>query len=389
MESRFVPELRFPEFKGEWEGKKTSEIAPLQRGFDLLTTNVTSGAYPIVYSNGILRKHNDFKVKAPGVVTGRSGTIGKVTYVEEDFWPHNTSLWVTNFYNNIPKFIYYFYLRFKLEKYSAGSTVPTLNRNDIHFVKKCLPTPLEQTKIATFLTAVDKQIGLLKEKKKLLEQYKKGLMQKIFSQEIRFKDDNGNDFPDWKEKRLGDLGTTYNGLSGKTKVDFGEGKFYIQYMQVFNDSRIDTSNFGLVHIGVGEKQNLAQYGDIFFTISSETPNEIGTSSVLSEHINEVYLNSFCFGYRPNSLDKLVPRFSQFFFRSNKVRKEIIKLAQGSTRFNMSKAELMKLKFDLPQKAEQEVIANFLLLVNVSIKKMSNQIDYSVVFKQGLLQKMFM
>ncbi|NOY49413.1 MAG: hypothetical protein GXO88_02425 [Chlorobi bacterium] len=116
MENNMIPQLRFPEFEGEWVEKRTKQIAPLQRGFDLPTSEVVEGEYPIVYSNGILRRHNQFKVKAPGVVTGRSGTIGKITYVEEDFWPHNTSLWVTNFFNNNPKLIYYFYIKFKLNK---------------------------------------------------------------------------------------------------------------------------------------------------------------------------------------------------------------------------------------------------------------------------------
>ena len=200
-----VPQLRFPEFEGEWVEKKTKQIAPLQRGFDLPISDVIVGDYPVVYSNGILRKHNKYKVKAPGVVTGRSGTIGKVTYVEKDFWPHNTSLWVTDFYDNNPKFIYYFYLVFNLNKYNAGSTVPTLNRNDVHFVKKRIPTPPEQTKIANFLTAIDKRINLLQKKKTKFTQYKKGIMQKLFSQEIRFKQDDGSDFPDWEEKKLGEV----------------------------------------------------------------------------------------------------------------------------------------------------------------------------------------
>src|SRR5690554_5847761 len=89
--SRNIPQLRFPEFSDEWKIKKTKEIAPLQRGFDLPTTTVIEGEYPVVYSNGVLRKHHEFKVASPGVVTGRSGTIGKVTFVDNNYWPHNTT----------------------------------------------------------------------------------------------------------------------------------------------------------------------------------------------------------------------------------------------------------------------------------------------------------
>lgn len=85
------------------------DIAPLQRGFDLPTTEMCPGNYPVVMSNGIGGYHSTYKVNGPGVVTGRSGTIGKLQYIEDNYWPHNTTLWVTNFYGNNPKYIYYLY----------------------------------------------------------------------------------------------------------------------------------------------------------------------------------------------------------------------------------------------------------------------------------------
>ena len=96
-----IPQLRFNKFFHDWTQRRMDEIAPLQRGFDLPTTEVIVGNYPVVYSNGILRKHSSYKSKAPGLVTGRSGTIGKLTFVEEDYWPHNTSLWVTDFKDHL------------------------------------------------------------------------------------------------------------------------------------------------------------------------------------------------------------------------------------------------------------------------------------------------
>ena len=162
MQQLFSQYLRFKDDEGnyfrEWEDKRIDEFAPLQRGFDLLTTDVKKGKVPVVYSNGILRTHSESKAKGPGVVTGRSGTIGKVTFVEEDYWPHNTSLWVTNFFGNQPKFVYYFYIHLGLEKFQAGSTIPTLNRNDVHEHRAAIPSPVEQTKIANFLTALDRKI---------------------------------------------------------------------------------------------------------------------------------------------------------------------------------------------------------------------------------------
>lgn len=191
----------FKNLPSGWKVVKLEKVAPLQRGYDLPTDNIKEGLYPVVYSNGILRFHNEFKAKAPGVITGRSGTIGKVVYVEEDYWPHNTSLWVTNFYDNNPKFIYYMYINLNLARFSAGSGVPTLNRNDIHAQTIPLPPLDEQEKIAEILSTWDKAINLtinLIENKK---RFKKALMQNLLTAKIRFPE-----FKDeWKFIKLSDL----------------------------------------------------------------------------------------------------------------------------------------------------------------------------------------
>ena len=143
-------------------------------------SNIKAGQYPVVFSNGILKKHSEFKVKGPGVVTGRSGTIGELAYVEQDFWPHNTTLWVTDFIDSLPKFVYYFYLNMKLDRFSTGSTVPTLNRNDIHSQLNFIPCFKEQMKIASFLTGIDGKITALKTQIQQTQEFKKGLLQQMF-----------------------------------------------------------------------------------------------------------------------------------------------------------------------------------------------------------------
>ena len=235
---------------------------------------------------------------------------------------------------------------------------------------------------------MDEKLNLLIQKKEALEEYKKGMMQKIFSQEIRFKDENGEDFEEWEEKRLGEVGDTYNGLSGKSKDDFVQGKPYIQYKQIFDDSKIDISRFQYVSIKENDKQNKVKFGDAFFTVSSETPNEIGTASVLLDNVDDLYLNSFCFGYRANSMEQLNPYFSRFLFRSPLFRTEIVKLAQCSTRFNMSKIQLLKIKVLLPSRQEQIKIATFLSAIDEKIELVSTQIEETKEYKKGLLQGMF-
>ena len=164
-----VPNLRFPGFCGEWERKQVRDIAPLQRGFDLPSQSLKEGIYPVVYSNGIMNYHSEYKCEAPGLVTGRSGTIGKLTYIESGrYWPHNTTLWVTDFKNNESKFVYYFYEHLDLSRFSSGSGVPTLNRNDVHTYKTFIPSLTEQKKIASFLSLLDERISI---QSKVIELY--------------------------------------------------------------------------------------------------------------------------------------------------------------------------------------------------------------------------
>tara|TARA_Y100001958_G_C21243861_1_gene572839 strand:+ start:3264 stop:4376 length:1113 start_codon:yes stop_codon:yes gene_type:complete len=134
-------------FNNDWKEDRIENISPLQRGFDLPKNKIKKGEYPVCFSNGIGKYHNEFKIKGPGVVTGRSGTIGNVFYINEDFWPHNTTLWVTNFKGNFPKYIYYLYSNLNFQKMQAGTGVPTLNRNIVHKFKTRVPIKYEDQKI--------------------------------------------------------------------------------------------------------------------------------------------------------------------------------------------------------------------------------------------------
>lgn len=144
-----------------WEQRKLGEVAPLQRGFDLPVNQMMPGPYPVVMSNGIGGWHSKYMVKGPGVVTGRSGTIGSLHYIEQNFWPHNTSLWVTSFNGNEPRFIYWLYASIGVERFGSGSGVPTLNRNDVHDLRVGFPCDVaEQRRIGTFFSCLDGLITL-------------------------------------------------------------------------------------------------------------------------------------------------------------------------------------------------------------------------------------
>ena len=183
-EGETQPKLRFPEFRdiGDWEEKRLGDVAPLQRGFDLPTYQLELGDIPVVYSNGIQNYHKEGMAKGPGLVTGRSGTIGKLNFIESgDYWPHNTTLWVTSFKDNIPKFIYFLYAVIGMERFASGSGVPTLNRNYVHAFNAYIPQlKEEQQKIADCLASLDALIATQTEKTDALKTHKKGLMQQLF-----------------------------------------------------------------------------------------------------------------------------------------------------------------------------------------------------------------
>jgi type I restriction enzyme S subunit len=142
----------------KWKTYKLGEVATLQRGFDLPNTKRTDGKYPVIAASGFSTWHNEFKVKAPGVTTGRSGTLGQVHYVKDDFWPLNTSLWVKDFNGNDERFIYYFLQTLNFEEYNSGTSVPTLNRNDVHKLDVTIPDIPEQKSIASLISAIDDKI---------------------------------------------------------------------------------------------------------------------------------------------------------------------------------------------------------------------------------------
>lgn len=180
-EGQCLPRLRFSGFKDEWIAKLLKDVAPLQRGFDLPSNQLRPGRIPVVYSNGVQNFHVTGMATAPGIVTGRSGTIGKINFVASgDYWPHNTTLWVTSFCGNVPLFVYYLFKFVGIERFASGSGVPTLNRNDVHIFQVHVPSPTEQTRIASCVSSLDDLLAAQSRKLDALKQHKKGLVQGLF-----------------------------------------------------------------------------------------------------------------------------------------------------------------------------------------------------------------
>lgn len=254
----------------DWEVKKIIDVAPLQRGFDLPTHCIRRGSIPVIYSNGICNYHNKGICKAPGLVTGRSGTIGKFTFIADGmYWPHNTSLWVTTFKDNEPKYIFYLYSSLDFASYSSGSGVPTLNRNDVHDTYVSLPPISEQHKIAEALSDMDTLIAELEKliaKKRLIKQ---GAMQQLLTGRTRLKGFNES----WKTLKLSDCltignGRDYSHLSFGSVPVFGTGGIMCYVNEsLYNGETVCIGRKGTIDHPLYHKGKIWTVDTLFYTHS--------------------------------------------------------------------------------------------------------------------------
>lgn len=363
-----VPPLRFPEFTGEWQCKAIEKVAPLQRGFDLPTQNLVEGIYPVIYSNGILQHHDKYKCEAPGLITGRSGTIGKFTYIDSGFyWPHNTSLWVTDFCGNCPKFIYYLYQTVHIEQFSTGSGVPTLNRNDVHRYKTSVPTAIvEQEKIAKFLSILDERIVT---QNKIIEDLNK-LKSAIIEMEYTHKT-KGNthigDFIEQTSKRNKD-----SAIQNVLSVSNSQG--FIQQCEQFENRSVasdDISNYKIV------ERNCFAFNPARINVGSIARLTTFNRGIVSP----MYI---CF----RTKDNLFPEYLDYYFESKQFFTEIQKRLEGSVRQCLSYEGLCNIPLCIPTVEVQQQTGKRLSTLVQEIKLEIDFLELLQKQKKFLLHQMF-
>lgn len=268
-------------------------------------------------------------------------------------------------------------------KNSKGSVNPYINWKDLANFEFLLPPKTEQSRLAELLWAMDDLIEKEKINKLNYEQFAKRYLFDSISGKL------SNNISKWKEYVFGELGESYGGLTGKTKDDFGQGSPFVNYMNIFKNSKVNPDQVDYVKIEKGESQNQIKYGDILITGSSETPQELGMSAVVLDDLKGFYLNSFCFGFRLNNFDVLLPEYARFLMRGEEVRKFMFKHAQGSTRFNLSKTTVKsKLKVMLPKVNEQKQIACKLEFIENNLLSFENKILASQSLQKSIINQIF-
>ena len=401
-EKQNIPEIRFEGFTDPWEQRKLGEIFEEyseKNRADLPPLTIIQGGGTVYRdeSNRNLQfdknSLSNYKAVNPDdfIVHLRSfeGGLEKATYCGLISPAYHT------FHGDgIDSDFYYLYFRSKrfidtdLKPHVYG--IRDGRSIDIDGMKT-IPIPWttvnEQRAIGGFYNSLDSFITLHQRKYDKLCTMKKSMLDKMFPKpgetepEIRF-----DGFTDpWEQRKLGNCGTTYGGLSGKTKEDFGHGNArFVPYTNVFDNPLTDTKRLETVEID--SSQNKVAYGDTFFTVSSETPDEVGMSSVWLSDQDDVYLNSFCFGYRQDST--FDPHYLAYMLRSSSIRSDLTLLAQGISRFNISKNKVMELSAPVPSAAEQKQIGQYFARLDSLITLHQRKLELLRNIKKSLLDRMF-
>ena len=393
-----VPNLRFPEFTGEWMKCKFGEIAT---GFDygmnaaakpydgqnkyirITDIDEASSTYnnsSIVSPDGILSENyvvneGDILLARTGASTGKSylyrKSDGKLYYagflIRANVAEHNP---------------YFVFSQLHTHRYwrwvsimSARSGQPGINSLEYASFPIFTTTLKEENKISSLLSLIDERITTQNKIIEKLQSLIKGL------------NDNIHKGIKGETVCFSDLGEAYSGLSGKGGDDFGYGEPFITYMNVYQNTYISEKDYELVQIAPNEKQNSVQYGDALFTLSSETPEEVGIGAVYLGNTQKLYLNSFCFGIHFYD-ERVLPQYLAHFISSSSFRRAIYPLAQGSTRFNLQKNDFMKMKFLLPSLEKQGHIANTLDALHCRLANEKSLTEQYILLKKYLLSLMF-
>lgn len=417
--SKHIPKRRFPGFEGEWvdfefkslldsyEGIRRGPFgSALKKEFFVPTSeyvvyeqnnaiyNTWDTRYYISYEK--FQELEKFKVLPGDFLLSGAGTIGKISQVPKGvkqgvFNQALIRLRINKSFVDENFFLIWIQsdrMQEKLTDANPGSAMTNLvPMSELKKWIVSIPKKEEQVRISHFIFKINTLITLHQHKLDKLKNLKKSYLAELFPAEgervpkRRFSGFEG----EWEEKKLGDVGKTFTGLSGKTKVDFGHGNgMYVTYLNIYSNEIADLR--GLDKIEIDDRQTEVKYGDVFFTTSSETPEEVGLSSVWKYDLSNVYLNSFCFGFRPNVTFDI--DFLAYLLRSPAFRAGMKLLAQGISRYNISKNRVLELNVLFPTLKEQEKIGKQLSLLDKSISLQQQKLDKLKDLKKAYLNELF-
>jgi type I restriction enzyme S subunit len=380
---KLVPALRFKEFKGKWNRKKLRELLTIGSGKDY--KHLKTGNIPVYGTGGLMAKVDTPIHTGKTVFIGRKGSIDKPFYYEGDFWTVDTLFYTHSFQETEPYFVYGLFQKINWYKHNEASGVPSLSKTTIGSLLVNLPSLPEQQKIASFLSAVDEKIQQLTKKKALLEQYKKGVMQQLFSGQLRFKDENGNPYPDWEEKRITELAKTSIGLvTSMTKHYVDSGVALIRNSDIKQNKVRKDKLINLAYNFAEENKNRQLLESDIVTVHT---GDIGVSAVIDKELHG------CQGFatlntRINNQNVIISEYLCWYYNSRGNIKYAIRMSTGDGRSNYNLKDFNRAIIPVPSIEEQQKIASFLSSIDTKIEAVNNQLIQTQTFKKGLLQQMF-
>ena len=386
--SQVVFSLLFVTSTFSWEQRKFEEIAVRSSVICSDDTLPRVEYEDIVSGTGRLNKDIYAKQSSKSGIAFHQGDVlyGKLRpYLQNWLLPTFDGLavgdfWVLQPQNADSSFLYRLIQSRQFDEVANQSTGTKMPRADWKLVSKTvfsIPSNIsEQAAIGTYFTALDSLITL---------HQRECISFTGRADRLILTANKKRTTSSWEQRKLGDIGETYTGLSGKTKADFGHGQArFVTYMNVFSNP---ISNPEMTEpIEIDPKQNEVEVGDVLFTTSSETPEEVGMSSVLLEKRGKTYLNSFCFGFRPS--EKIDSYYLAYMLRSESAREKIILLAQGISRYNISKNKVMEIAVSLPSLDEQKLIGQCFRQLDHLITLHQRELEKLQNIKKSMLEKMF-
>lgn len=369
----------------KWEKVRLGDVAELQRGFDLPSTKRIEGEIPIVSSSGITGFHVEAKAKAPGVVTGRYGSIGDVFYLEQDFWPLNTSLWVKDFHGNDEKFIYFLLSNFDFKKFSDKTGVPGVNRNDLHAVNVLLPPLSEQKKIAQILSTWDKAISVTEKLLTNSQQQKKALMQQLLTGKKRLLDERGVRFSgEWEKGKFCDMANIDTGYAFKSK-DFTQSDSGIPIIRMSDFKTGGLDVLGAAKVDRDSVNGLDKFklrvGDFVFGMSGSL-NNYGR---VEKKDLPCYLNQRV--GRILAKECANQAFITYLYLSDSIQQSILDKAAGAAQLNISISDLRSMVVYYPCIEEQQKIAAVLSVADAEISTLEKKLACLKDEKKALMQQL--
>ena len=398
-----TPKLRFPEFKDEWKKTKFNDIAKFFSGGTPSSTNKRyyTGSIPFIKSGEISQKHTEQHISEEGLKNSSAklvnkgdllfalygATSGEVAISKLNGAINQAVLCIKTKGNNLFLFQLLSYKKNSItQKYLQGGQ-GNLSAKIVKEIDLILPTLPEQTKIANFLSTVDKRIELLNNKLNLLEEYKKGATQKLFSQEVRFKEENGEEFPEWEKKRLGGISTNHSGTPLE-KYTTEESNYNFISIGNYGKNGCYVDNGQRVKLNDITKKKLLYKNDIVMVLNDKTKSGdiIGASILIDKNDKYIYNQR---SQRITFNSEIVNiRFMWFQLNWSLFRKEVFRRSQGGTQIYINFSEVEKIKLSLPSLPEQTKIANFLSSIDTKIELATKELNKTEEYKRGLLQQMF-